>query len=51
MGFTHEEDNETLGSDMSASWVLPEAMLLRCSLSPFLCTGAGCYNTSTSMTN
>ena len=27
MGFTHEEDSATLGSDMSASWGLPGAML------------------------
>ena len=26
MGFTHEEDSATLGSDMSASWGLPGAM-------------------------
>ena len=32
-GFTHEEDSATLGSDMSASWGLPGAMLLRRSLS------------------
>ena len=29
MGFTHGEDSATLGSDMSASWGLPGAMLLR----------------------
>lgn len=27
LGFTHEEDSATLGSDMSASWGLPGAML------------------------
>ena len=27
LGFTHEEDNATPGSNMSASWGLPGAML------------------------
>ena len=51
MGFTHGEDNATLGSDMSAPWGLPGAMLSRRSLSPFLCAGARYHNTAALMTN